>query len=167
MRRECRERFPRHRIQRKQIVSDSGMHRGTCVTHVPWWMSGLLTSNQRIWQEAHVTVRCIVNRLLYISAVYWDVCKIRLYISYPPSPTPTHHPVIGHIDSLDRNKSTHQKTSLSQYWCSALPSSHWEFFHLLLFQVHSCSISENIWSRLTYLQKSSILYICSQSFNWS
>ena len=42
MRRECRERFPRHRIQRKLLVSDPGMHHGTCVTHVPWCMSGSL-----------------------------------------------------------------------------------------------------------------------------
>ena len=43
MHQECRERFPRHRLQRKQIVSDPGMHHGTCVTHVPWCMSGSLT----------------------------------------------------------------------------------------------------------------------------
>ena len=43
MRRECRERFPRHRLQRKPLVSDPGMHHGTCVTHVPWCLSGLLT----------------------------------------------------------------------------------------------------------------------------
>ena len=41
MRRECRERFLRHR--RKQLVNDPGMHHGTCVTHVPWCMSGSLT----------------------------------------------------------------------------------------------------------------------------
>ena len=40
MRRECRERFPRHRLQRKPLVSDPDMHHGTCVTHVPWCMSG-------------------------------------------------------------------------------------------------------------------------------
>ena len=34
---------PRRRIQRKPRVSDPGMNRGTCVTHVPWCMSGLLT----------------------------------------------------------------------------------------------------------------------------
>ena len=45
MRRECRERFPRNRLQRKPQVSDPGMHHGTSVTHVPWCMSGLLTSN--------------------------------------------------------------------------------------------------------------------------
>ena len=32
--------FPRHRFQRKPLVSDPGMHRGTCVTHVPWCMLG-------------------------------------------------------------------------------------------------------------------------------
>ena len=42
MRQDCRERFPRHRLQRKPPVSDSGMHHGTCITHVPWCMSGSL-----------------------------------------------------------------------------------------------------------------------------
>ena len=37
MRRECREHFPRHWLQRKPLVSDSG------VTHVPWCKSGLPT----------------------------------------------------------------------------------------------------------------------------
>ena len=61
--------FPRRRFQRKPIVSDPGMHHGTCVTHVPWCMSGSLTCGDgenvpgipgacapailRIWQEAH------------------------------------------------------------------------------------------------------------------
>ena len=37
-----RERFSRHRRQRKPLVSDTGMHQDTCVTHmyVPWCMSG-------------------------------------------------------------------------------------------------------------------------------
>ena len=43
MRRECRERFPRHRLQRNPLVSDPGMHPVTCVTHVPRCMSGSLT----------------------------------------------------------------------------------------------------------------------------
>ena len=43
MRLECRERFPRHRLQRKPLVSDTGMHNGTCVTQVPWCMSGMIT----------------------------------------------------------------------------------------------------------------------------
>ena len=43
MHRECRGRFPRHRLQRKPQVTDAGMHHGTYVTYVPWCMSGLLT----------------------------------------------------------------------------------------------------------------------------
>ena len=61
--------FPRRRFQRKPLVSDPDMHHGTCVTHVPWCMSGSLTCGNgenvpgipgacapgilRIWQEAH------------------------------------------------------------------------------------------------------------------
>ena len=65
--------FPRRRFQRKLLVSDPGMHHGTCVTHVPWCMSGSLTCGDgenvpgipgacapailRIWQEAHAVKR--------------------------------------------------------------------------------------------------------------
>ena len=61
--------FPRRRLQRKPLVSDPGMHHGTCFTHMPWCMSGSLTRGGgenvpgipaacaptilRIWQEAH------------------------------------------------------------------------------------------------------------------
>ena len=61
--------FPRDRLQIKPLVSDPNMHHGTCVTHVPWCMSGSLTRGRgenvpgipgacasailRIWQEAH------------------------------------------------------------------------------------------------------------------
>ena len=34
--------FPRHRCQRKPLVSDPGIPHVTCVTHVPWCMSGSL-----------------------------------------------------------------------------------------------------------------------------
>ena len=43
MRRECRQRFPRHRLQRKRLVSDPCMHPGMCVTHVSWCTSGSLS----------------------------------------------------------------------------------------------------------------------------
>ena len=61
--------FPRRRIQRKPLVSDPGMPHGTCVTHVPWCMSGSLTCGDgenvpgipgacapailRIWKEVY------------------------------------------------------------------------------------------------------------------
>ena len=39
MRRECCERFARHRLQRKQLVGDPSMHHGTCVIGIinPRW----------------------------------------------------------------------------------------------------------------------------------
>ena len=39
----CKVLFPHHRLQRKLLVSDPGMHHSTCVTHVLWCMSGSLT----------------------------------------------------------------------------------------------------------------------------
>ena len=47
MRRECRESFPRHLLQRQLLVSDPGIHHGTCITHVPWCMPGSLTRGGR------------------------------------------------------------------------------------------------------------------------
>ena len=40
--------FIRHRLQRKPIVSDPGMHHGTCVKHVSWCMSGSLTRGENV-----------------------------------------------------------------------------------------------------------------------
>ena len=67
--------FPRRWIQWKPRISDPGMHHGTCGTHVPWYMSRLLTRGGgenvpgipgacapailRIWQEAHGTYAVI------------------------------------------------------------------------------------------------------------
>ena len=69
MRRECREGFPPPPTSKEPVISDHNMHHGTCVTHVPWCMSGSLTRGGgktfptflphaqttilRIWQEAH------------------------------------------------------------------------------------------------------------------
>ena len=39
--------FPLHRLQRKPLLKDHGMHQGTCVTHVPWCMSGSRTRSGR------------------------------------------------------------------------------------------------------------------------
>ena len=46
-RQECRERFSHHRLQKKPLVSDPGMHHGVCVTQVPWCMSESLNSGGR------------------------------------------------------------------------------------------------------------------------
>ena len=61
--------FPRGRLQRKPLVSNPDMHHDTCVTHVPWCMSGSISrgggenvpgitsacapASLPIWQMAH------------------------------------------------------------------------------------------------------------------
>ena len=63
MRRECRERLPRHRFERNSLVSDSGMHHGTCVAHVPVmhvridnpWMRGKRSVIPGAWASRNFT----------------------------------------------------------------------------------------------------------------
>ena len=90
MRRECRERFPRHRLRRKSLVTDPSVHHRTCVTHVPWCMSGSLTrvAGKRFLalrpMENHVTcaqyttIEFKKNQIqpFIISKSQWRNCKI-------------------------------------------------------------------------------------------
>ena len=92
MRRESRERFPRHRLQRKPLVSDPGMHHGTCVTHVTWCMSGSLT---RVGGEniPGIPGACATRNFTYLvrgplpdvvcgprhEILYWNPCSPTVY----------------------------------------------------------------------------------------
>ena len=87
--------FPHRWLQRKPLVSDPGMHHGTCVTHVPWCMSGSLTRGGvenvsgipgacaptvlRIWQEAHGSVSFLTIYLLCIIGKL-DTCQLGHYV---------------------------------------------------------------------------------------
>ena len=82
MRRECLERLPRHRLQRKPLVSDPGMHHGTCVTHVPCCMSGSLTRSggkKRFWHSPSAGA-CATCNFAYLSRGPWKY----LYIFVTP-----------------------------------------------------------------------------------
>ena len=70
MRRECRERFPRHWLQRKPLASDPDMHHGTCITHVPWCMSGSLTRDggQNV---PHIPGACATRNFTYMVRGPW------------------------------------------------------------------------------------------------
>ena len=104
MRRECQERFSRCQLKRKPLVNSPGMHHDTCVTYVPWCMSGSLTHSGgqnvpvisgawailRIWQEARGW-RWFIWFQVYISWYIWQMVKFpgsiiwhgcRLYIWY-------------------------------------------------------------------------------------
>ena len=64
MRRKCRERFPRHRLQRKPLVSDQG----TCVTAVPGCMSGSLTRGGR----ENVPGACATRNFTHLARGPWE-----------------------------------------------------------------------------------------------
>ena len=92
--------FPCRRFRRKPLVSNPSMHHGTCVTHVPWCMSGSLTCGDgenipgicahatlRIWQETHC-VRCSAmgGDVLWKQCDYSAVHGWGLLSPFPPYP---------------------------------------------------------------------------------
>ena len=89
MRRECRERVPRHRLQRKSLVSNPGMHHGTCVTHVRRCMSGSLT---RVGGEnvPGIPGACTIRDFTYLARGLWFILclyscitrSIKVHITY-------------------------------------------------------------------------------------
>ena len=75
MRRECRKRFPRHRLQRKRLVSDPGMYHGTCVTHVPRCISGSLTPDGRE-NVPGIPGACTTRKFTYLTRGPWHLYKL-------------------------------------------------------------------------------------------
>ena len=114
---------PHRRFRRKPLVSDPGMHHGTCVTHVPWCMSGSLTCGGgenvpgipgacapailRIWQEAHGAcwVDCVLSSLHVV---------VTLIIQQPST-----MPLIPSIDSsfCCGHYSLEYRETYSEYHC--------------------------------------------------
>ena len=136
--------FPRRRFQMKPLVSDPGMHHGTCVTHVPWCMSGSLTCGDgenvpgipgacapaisRIWQEVHKTSRRYLN--IY-TASGWIIQPN--FLTHPTQLTEQCPNCVAHDDVIKwkhfpRNWPSvqgihrsrwipHTKTSDAELWC--------------------------------------------------
>ena len=73
MRQECRERFPRHRLQRKPLLSDLSMHHGMCITHVLWCMSGTLT---RVGGK-NIPGACAIRNIAYLARGPWQRASLR------------------------------------------------------------------------------------------
>ena len=76
------ETFSRRRLQRKPLLSDPGMHHGTCVTHVPWCMSGSLT-----WcgggNVPGIPGACTTRNFTYLARGLWSrVCVYPTYLFY-------------------------------------------------------------------------------------
>ena len=81
MRRECRERFPRHRQQRKPLVSDPDMHHGTCVTHVPWCISGSLARGGRE-KVSGIPRACATRNVMHLARGPWQCNVLHMQIIF-------------------------------------------------------------------------------------
>ena len=78
MRRKCREFFPRHRLQRKLLVNEPGIHHGTCAMHVPWCMSGSLTHGGGE-NVPGIPGACTIHNFTYLArGPWWGVHSCRL-----------------------------------------------------------------------------------------
>ena len=76
--REYQERFSRPQLQRKWLVSDPDMHHGTCVTHVPWCMSGSLTRGGRE-NVPGIPGACTTRNFTYLARGPWETFIILQY----------------------------------------------------------------------------------------
>ena len=122
MRRECRERFPRHRLQSKPLVSDSGMHHGMCMTHVPWCMSGSLAHGGGE-NVPSIPGACATHNFTYLVRGPWPECRIRLFARCAIFLSPSFLIIL----SL---KNTYQIYSVAcidgyVYWCGYLSCKIW------------------------------------------
>ena len=94
MRRECRERFPRHRLQWKPLVNDPDMHHGTWVTHVPWCMSGPLTRGGEE-NVPGISGACATRNFTYLVRGPFQMQSVRQTVSY--SAIPLHNVLLSPI----------------------------------------------------------------------
>ena len=116
MRRECRERFPRHRHQRKPLVSDPKMHHGTCVTHVPRCMSGSLTCGGGR-NVIGIHSACTTRNFTYLVR---GPCRVNFGVSLKT----------GSCDNTNLAKKRRHRLSLSRcHFCL-----HWWYRRLLVWQ---------------------------------
>ena len=76
-----RERFPRHWLQRQPLVSDPGMHHDTCVTHVPWCMSGSLTRHDGE-NVPGIPGACATLNFRYLASGPWCTCRCFIKINH-------------------------------------------------------------------------------------
>ena len=82
MRRECRERFTCHRLHRKPLFSDPGMHHDTCVSHAPWSMSGSLTRDGGE-NVPGIPGACTTRNFTYLARSPWWLYQMETFSGLP------------------------------------------------------------------------------------
>ena len=121
------ERFPRHRLQRKPLVSDLNMHHGTCVAHVPWCISGSLTRGGGE-NVPSIPGACTTRYFTYLARAHGMYCTCRNRV---------HTKTWGHVVHFVMFCCTGQMLSLD-YSCRLshltrgliVPWEIWLYFHM-------------------------------------
>ena len=109
------ERFPRHRLKKKPLVSHPGMHYGTCVTHVPWCMSEPLTrSGGENFPGNHAA--CAIRNFMYLVRGPWWVHRPCKYAS--PCLACCHDFIKDHSGFRLSQWKTTLKSNASSHWLS-------------------------------------------------
>ena len=103
--------FPRHRFQRKPLVSDPGMYHGTCVTRVPWCMSGSLTCNGGE-NVPGVPGACATRNFTYLTR--GPLIRKTTSFQNPHTPHPTTDPYPPPHISPKQSKSAHKTKTLNK-----------------------------------------------------
>ena len=151
------------------VHSDTGMHHGTCVTHVPWCMAGsqittLITTHTfvasymaSIANEGHIVICCIVyNRVTYVmydkcSALFFQrkLYKVHCILQYGDPPF-----MIAHDIYYKRYKSYVLKSfAPGKYGCNLVLRS---------FNTHINSFwsSDTIWRQRTGSTLAQVIVYC-------
>ena len=105
-----------HRLQRKPLISDPGMHHGTCMTHVPWCMSGSLTRGGG-QDVPGIPGACAIHNFAVRGPCQWS-----------------NHDEYGNISYVLNN------TLILDIWCSTIPHlpgcfCPWTFFQNIGFNI--------------------------------
>ena len=94
---------PRLLFQRTPLVSDPGMHHGTCVTHVPWCMSGSLTLGG--WENVPGIPGACAPTILRIWQEAYDTYETKHQYSHNLRQWYTHHDHMGPFLQIEFNSS--------------------------------------------------------------
>ena len=92
-----RERFSRRRLQSKPLISDPGVHHGTCLMHVPWCMSGSLTRGGGE-NLPGIPGACAIRNFAYLVRGPWRIQYLLQLWLPPPSYNISHKicPLFGY-----------------------------------------------------------------------
>ena len=113
------------RVKRKPLISDPGIHHGTCVTHMPWCIAGSVTRGSRGKRSKHFLRMC--NPQFYVSGkrpIQGSIYITLLKIYYQPNGKSWYTNYINaHVDIV----STGPSMDSALHACHAIMRLYWSW----------------------------------------